>query len=322
MAAPREPSDDLYIGSLIGQCLGDALGFVVEGHDAATCRAYVDDFLRAGRAGEIGRPPFGFGQYSDDSQLARELMRSYLTCGGFGPEHYAGLIADIFVDDRVVGRGRSTEAAALRMAEGVAWDRAGTPAPMAGNGSAMRAGPVGLMFRGDAAALARAAHDQGRMTHADPRCSAGAVMIAGAVAIALRGTRIEPDAVVAELADLAAAFAPEMAAALPEQVRGVAPFVVPSVLWSLYAFLRSPEDYWETICTAILVGGDVDTTAAMAGAISGAHNGVQAIPQSLAPRLNDRGSWTYPELVALARALHAVVAAAPDRAAVASEATG
>jgi ADP-ribosylglycohydrolase len=43
------------------------------------------------------------------------------------------------------------------------------------------------------------------------------------------------------------------------------------VLWSLYSFLRSPEDYWETVCTAIAVGGDVDTTAAMAGAVSGAY---------------------------------------------------
>lgn len=53
--------------------------------------------------------------------------------------------------------------------------------------------------------------------------------------------------------------------------RSISPFVIPSVLWSLYSFLRTPEDYWETVCTAIVAGGDEDTTAAMAGAISGAH---------------------------------------------------
>jgi len=29
---------------------------------------------------------------------------------------------------------------------------------------------------------------------------------------------------------------------------------------------RAPDDYWEAICTAIAVGGDVDTTAAMRSA--------------------------------------------------------
>jgi hypothetical protein len=47
--------------------------------------------------------------------------------------------------------------------------------------------------------------------------------------------------------------------------RGISPFVTSSVLWSLYSFLRSPEDYWETVCTAIAVGGDVDTTGGHGG---------------------------------------------------------
>ncbi len=332
MTASAVNLEDRFVGCLIGQCLGDALGFVVEGYDAAHCGGYVRDWLRAGRAGEIGRPPFAFGQYTDDSQLARELMRSYLACDGFDPAHYAELIASIFTENRVVGRGRSTEGAALRLAAGVPWHEAGTPAPMAGNGSAMRAGPVGLMFHDDVEAMVRAAHDQGRSTHADPRCSAGAVIIAGAVAIALRGERIEPLRLVAELVALAETLEPSLAAELrrmeawlemaPEEAApaisrsgyepgaaesgwdGIAPFVVPSVLWSLYAFLRSPDDYWETICTAIAVGGDVDTTAAMAGAISGAYNGVGAIPQDLAVRLNDQGDWTHGALVELAQTLH------------------
>ncbi|MEY3870024.1 MAG: hypothetical protein RLZZ338_3915 [Cyanobacteriota bacterium] len=81
---------------------------------------------------------------------------------------------------------------------------------------------------------------------------------------------------------------------------GISPFVVPSVLWSLYSFLRSPQDYWETICTAIEVGGDVDSTAAMAGAISGAYLGIEVIPLELAQQLNDRVTWGYRELVELA----------------------
>lgn len=330
MAGPRQ---EQFVGCLIGQCLGDALGFVVEGYPASHCRRYVRDYLAAGRAGEIGRPPFPFGQYTDDSQLARELLQSYLACGGFEPADYAARIAAIFSEGRVVGRGRSTEAAALRLAHGVPWHRAGTPPPSAGNGSAMRAGPIGLLFHDDLEALVQAAHDQGRATHGDPRCSAGAVVIAGAVALTLGARPLDRSALLVELQTLARRFDDELADGLgrmetwlsgprPEAARqiartgqrpgdpddgwdGISPFVVPSVLWAVFAFLSSPEDYWATICTAIEVGGDVDTTAAMAGAISGAYNGVEAVPLPLARRLNDRGTWHHQDLVDLAVACHA-----------------
>src|SRR4029078_9072268 len=70
--------------------------------------------------------------------------------------------------------------------------------------------------------------------------------------------------------------------------QGVSAFVVPSVMWSLYSFLRSPDDYWETVLTAIAVGGDTDSTAAMAGAMSGARGGSAGLPQGLLGRLTDR----------------------------------
>ncbi|MCH7541051.1 MAG: ADP-ribosylglycohydrolase family protein, partial [Proteobacteria bacterium] len=51
---------------------------------------------------------------------------------------------------------------------------------------------------------------------------------------------------------------------------------------------------------------DVDTTAAMAGAVSGAYNGLAAVPGDLAGRLNDQGTWDYDALVALAREAYRV----------------
>lgn len=323
---PR-PVQEQFSGSLIGQCLGDALGAVVEGRSPQDCRYYVEEVVRKGQAGEFGRKSFGFGQYTDDSQLARELLQSYVNCGRFDPADYARRIAAIFAENRIVGKGRATEAAALRLAQGQPWQEAGTPPPSAGNGSAMRAGPVGLFFYDQPEKLVQTAYEQGYITHQDRRCSAGAVVIAGAVALALVEQPLNLPGFVQRLSDLAALYDEDFSQQvlkLEEWVRlpveeaaaqiiaagklsgpddgwwGISPYVVPSVLWSLYAFLKSPEDYWETICTAIIPGGDVDTTAAMAGAISGAYLGLQAIPADLAARLNDRGSWGYPELVALA----------------------
>ena len=325
MPSPRR---EQFSGCLVGQCLGDALGFPVEGYPPEACRGYVDGVLRAGQAGRIGRAPLPFGQYTDDSQLARELMVSYVACRGFDPADYAERLARLFAEDRIVGRGLACDAAARRLNRGVPWHEAGEPAPSAGNGTAMRAGPVGLLCFDEPAELIEVAHDQGRITHHDPRCSAGSVAIAGAVALAVPRETIDAGEFLAQLSEWAATFdagfaehlrsltrwlalppeaavgpisragvAPEFEA---EQWPGISPFVVGSVLWSLYAFLRSPDDYWETLCTAIAVGGDVDTTAAMAGAVSGAHLGLDALPDGLARRVNDRGAWGYDELVALA----------------------
>ncbi|WP_082218394.1 ADP-ribosylglycohydrolase family protein [Kamptonema formosum] len=55
------------------------------------------------------RFPYPFGQYTDDSQLARELLESYLACGRFDPSDYARRIAAIFAENRIVGRGRATK---------------------------------------------------------------------------------------------------------------------------------------------------------------------------------------------------------------------
>jgi ADP-ribosylglycohydrolase len=323
------PRKDQFSGCLIGQCLGDALGYVVEGFSPEACKRYVEDVLKTERVGEFGHWPLPFGQYSDDSQLARELLQSYAACKKFDPRDYAERIKVIFAERRVVGWGQATRDAAIRLIRGTPWEDAGTPAPSAGNGSAMRAAPIGLFFFDDTELLIKAAHDQGRITHKDLRCSAGAVAISGAVALVLQEKPINPDSFLSSLADWSGKIEPAFASELrklsewismpPERAvtfiskagidanypfedewQGITPFVISSVLWSLYSFLRTPEDYWGTICTAIGVGGDVDTTAAMAGAISGAYLGIDAIPSQLSQRLTDQGKWGVDELVELA----------------------
>jgi ADP-ribosylglycohydrolase len=317
---------DRFVGCILGQCLGDALGFVVEGRPPALCASYVEEVLRTDRLGTVGRGQFPFGQYTDDSQLARELLESLVSRGGWDPEDYARRVAAIFAEDRIVGRGQATMRAAGRLRRGATWTASGEPAPNAGNGTAMRAAPVGLVYAGDPAMLAKVAHEQGFITHQDPRCSAGSIAIASAVASALDDL-IAPEPLCARIAeaietydagfadevrklpsivslDPKDALAPIRAAGLPPGTRdewpGISPFVVGSVLWSLYAFLRHPDDYWEAVLTAIAVGGDVDTTAAMTGAIAGAYLGRAALPDALVARLEDQGTWREAELTALA----------------------
>ena len=326
-----KPRREQFSGSLIGQCLADALGSPVEGQPPAICQTYVETVIRAGKAASAFRGKMPFGQYTDDSQLARELLQSVVAQGRFVPEDYASRIAALFFEGRIFGYGRATKDAATRLHQGVPWQQAGTPPPAAGNGSAMRAGPIGLLHFDQPQELVRVAREQGHITHQDPRCAAGSIAIAAAVAIALRPDPIDASTFTAEISKLIAPLDPALQKALSELPhwlkfsdaealakvtaagadpkyhdgwQGISPFVTPSVLWSLYAFLRAPNDYLQAVCIAIAAGGDADTTAAMTGAICGARVGLAALPGELTARLNDRGTWGLVELRALAERVY------------------
>ena len=326
------PDSGQFIGSLIGQCLGDAIGYPVEGRSPQDCRDFMRELIEEGPGIEkrIGR---AFGQYSDDSQLARELILSYIARKRFDPVDYSARIADLFSRGLVIGGGVATREAAMRLARGIPWDHAGAPRPSAGNGSAMRAGPIGLMFFDDFKSLVNAAQDQGIITHKDIRCSAGAVAIAGAVGLALEQKEIDTVNFLTEIAKLSAMIDPAAETVFTELIdwvdldpgealksivlagyamgsvdnwQGLTPFVTGSVLWSLYSFLHTPHSFLDTMATAIGVGGDVDTTAAMAGAVSGAYLGIENLPQNLAEYLTDQGEWGYEDLIQLAVTLYEI----------------
>lgn len=327
------PTEDRFTGCLIGQCVGDACGFIVEGAPPEECRQYIETVLQPGNVEGQRRGPYRYGQYSDDSQLARELLESYVACKRFEPSDYASRIAAIFREERIVGLGFATLEAAQRLIAGVDWEEAGTRPPSAGNGSAMRAAPVGLFFYDDPERLIEVAHDQSRITHQDRRCSAGSIAIAGAVAQVLRDATMDPVGFSLQLADWIRPFDSIMADALlqmpkwlelsPDKAvkliaktglsrdysdcwQGISPFVTGSVLWSLYSALSSPDDYLGSIEIAIAAGGDVDTTAAMTGAISGARLGLGSIPEWLSKHLTDRGTWERQDLIDLARRCYAI----------------
>lgn len=332
------PDDrDGRAGSLIAQALGDALGFLVEGHSPDICRTFADEVFADDDPPAYGRGPFEFGQYSDDTQLARELALSLGAMRGFVPEDFAGRVAALFADNTIVGRGQATQEAAFRLIDGVPWDRAGEPPPSAGNGAAMRAGPAGFL------ALPREqiigiSDDAARITHLDPRSRAAAVLVSLVVHDAIRhgparcspawcdelacsvepqdpllagGVRMMPDWIgrgpAEACGEIVAWSRPPLGAAHNfEQWHGISPFATPSALYALFAYLRAPADPEEVLRVAVGVGGDVDTVAAMAGAMVGAAVGLDGLTPRLmrwAAHLNDQGTFGLDELVTIARAV-------------------
>lgn len=321
------PRIEQLTGCLIGQCLGDALGLPIEGWDADACREFVDANISKWFKGQKPHPDDWNGQYTDDSQLARELLESLVEHGGFDPEDYAARIARIFRESRIVGRGLACDEAARRLIEGVGWREAGCDPPAAGNGTAMRAAPVGMFSYNDHEKMIQIAHEQGWITHHDPRCSAGSIAIAGGTALALSAEKIDAEKYANQLAEWMDRYHKVFAGyvrRLPEWIElspseavveiahagekpgyvsgwpGISPYVIPSVLWSLYAFLKHPDSYFDAIAVSLAVGGDVDTTAAMTGALSGAYLGIDALPGALAKMVNDDEEWGHSDLVKLA----------------------
>ena len=318
-------SFDKFSGCLLGECLGDALGFPVEGHPAGSCVEYLQSKVKPIWDDPGAAKSSTLGQYTDDSQMARELLASLTAAPQFDAQDYIRRLLPLFASGKMIVPGLACIDAMRRIESGVPWEKAGCPPPRAGNGTAMRAAPVGMCYFDRPEEIVRIARLQGWITHRDPCCDAGSIAIAGAVALAFQGI-IEPMVVCDKLAEwmsVADAGFAELVRQLPEFVNqspdnavgwmrtagmtpgttvhwpGISPFVIGTVLWSLYCFLHSPTDYYASVWTAIAVGGDVDTTAAITGAISGAYNGASVLPMHLMELLHDQNEWRLRDLEAL-----------------------
>jgi ADP-ribosylglycohydrolase len=323
-------SFDKFSGCLIGQCLGDALGYPVEGFPSDECLDYLHRQMVPLRHDAHAQTAYPFGQYTDDSQMARELLASLVVHPQFSADDYIARLRPLFEGGLAIVPGLACVDAMRRIAAGVPWQYAGCPPPQAGNGTAMRAAPVGMIFHNEPEQMIRVARQQGWITHRDPRCDAGSIAVAGAVALSLKG-EIEASQFCEQLAEWMsegdrefAGYVCKLPAYLPLRPEeavdwiaqvgkpagyvdfwpGISPFVVGTVLWSLYCFLRTPDDYYASVWTAIAVGGDVDTTAAITGAISGAYNGRSSLPSHLLEMLHDHGSWRIFDLEALCLRAH------------------
>ena len=292
--------------------MGDALGAPLEGRSReqiATMQGITDGFRPHRHKKEVEFPR---GQYTDDTQLTLAIVKSLLTCGHVDPADIAAEFVKLWESNEIVGAGPVAHRAVRRLIEGIRWQDAAASDDLPLNGAAMRIAPIGLWHADDADQLVRDVELASVVTHRHPLAVDGAVAIATAVAYAATSSEIDTasflDAVCRSVADRSPGFAERvfqlrewlavaetaaLEAIVAEEGRdkgrgfGIPAMVEPTVLAALYVFLKSPDDYLETIDRALRVGGDVDTVAAIAGAISGAHNGLDAIPAHLVAGVKD-----------------------------------
>ena len=302
------PREDQFVGALAGCAVGDALGAPLEGRSRQEI-AKVTDLT----AGFHPFRTYSAGQYTDDTQQTIAIARSIVDSGGVDGAAIAREFVKLWQSGEIVGQGPVADRAVKRLIVGTSWQAAAHAGDPPLNGAAMRVSPIGLWNFDRTERLAEDARTSSIVTHRHPMAIAGTIAVATAIAHASTSRSIDTadflrltsqsiaqqspgfaEHILAlrdwlELDETAALAAIVSASGQPPHRRGfgISALVEPTVLASLYAFLKHPNDYCATVDRAIRVGGDVDTTAAIAGAICGAHNGVDAIPGHLVAGVKD-----------------------------------
>lgn len=303
---PSEAADRLA-GTLLGTALGDALGLPCEGMSArAIARRFgtIDRFRLLGKTGIV----------SDDTEqsalIAQSLARFPDDAAGCARAFRRSLLGWFC---RVPwGVGRATVRSCARI--GLGLKPSGVMS--AGNGAAMRAAVVGVFFQDRPRERREFGRALAEVTHRDERAVEGALYVAEMAAACARAPaggsmRSFPDVarLVVSHPELGAAIdrAVELAsegADMPTAARacGTSGFVVETIPFAAFAFLRYGDDPLQALSRAIGAGGDSDTIGAILGGWLGALHGEPGLPADLIGKIHD-GPFGPTHLRALATCL-------------------
>lgn len=294
-----EEQIDKYRGCFIGLACGDAFGAPLEG-----------GFLERLLWRFIGKDPSGRRRFTDDTQMSIDLARSVLQNGEIDQQSLALHFAGNYCWTRGYGPGAAHTLYLIK--KGRPWaeaNRARFPDGSFGNGAAMRAPIVALLFNGDLAAIKRAVQQSAEITHAHPDAITGALLIALAVQCSLTNQSLQAtQTILCENCDgdnfrnrleqafiwLESDYHPTVAELGKNLGNGIA--ATKSCVTAIYLALANLSQPWESLIEQVgALGGDVDTIGAMAGAIWGAANGIDKIPQKLYSQVE-----MYEEIIDLA----------------------
>jgi ADP-ribosyl-[dinitrogen reductase] hydrolase len=277
------------IGSLLGLAVGDALGTTLE-FSARDSRPRLTDIKGGG--------PFKLepGQWTDDTSMALALADSLLASDGLDEHDLMTRFVSWMEEGAYSSNGRcfdigNTVRGALARFKQSGDPIAGSTDPMsAGNGSLMRLAPVAIRYWDDEAARREAAARQSRTTHgaaeAVDACSAFADVLAAAIAgkprsDALAGT---PGPWAGRIGDI---MAGSWRGKHRDDIHSTG-YVAHSLEAAMWCVGRTGS-FEEAVLLAANLGGDADTTAAIAGQLAGAFYGYQAIPRCWLGKLTSQG---------------------------------
>lgn len=284
---------DQFEGAILGLAVGDAVGAKWEGLTSGL-------IFEMGPSDKIvehasGEPIY----YTDDTQMTISVAQTLIELGRIDKHFLAQKFAENYHPDRGYGQGARQIINAI--GHGEDWEKLAATIfngkGSLGNGAAMRAAPIGLFFAPDLVRVASEAALSASPTHTHEIGIDAARLLAVAVALAAlsSGESFDRRSFLSEL--LATSQTEEFQWQLGHalELRPFSSLITfgntleahRSVTTAIMCFVDSPDHYDQAIARAIGQGDDVDTLAAMTGALSGARLGLNAIPAHLVQCLED-----------------------------------
>lgn len=216
---------------------------------------------------------------SDDTALTLATCEALVETGGeIVPDRIAQRFRTWFEAGRVPGVGAATLKALRDLSAGAHWALAGARGEFAaGAGAAMRAAPLAFVADPRAERDRAPIRDVCRITHHNDEAYAGALAVVAALRVCaeegavppnllIRVAGTLPDTAVADrIREVAAHRSPESASSL-----GTSGYVVDAVPLAILVAAKHDRCLEDTIQTAVRLGGDSDTIAAIAAQIVGA----------------------------------------------------
>lgn len=286
------------IATLVGCAIGDALGNPFEMKPAASpLLTRWDGLFKAGGTFWKGEA----GQYTDDTLMSIALSSSLIDKQGFDPEDVAKAYLAWYDSGNTRGIGTTTASAMANLKLGATWQESGLThsfdgLPAGGNGTAMRAAPLGLAYRKDLGKLLEVAMLDATITHNSLEPKMGSIAVALGTAFLSLGdipvVRNSSAGAFAGVIDVLSAtecvVTEKMKLAYqlwqdevePRQALaqiGTSGYVPETAAAAFYC-LAATDNFKDCVVMAVKGGGDTDTTAAVAGALAGTYYGLEGIP--------------------------------------------
>ena len=281
----------IKIATLVGCAIGDALGNPFENwHVSKPGLQEWDGQFKEGGTFWWGQP----GQYTDDTLMSMALAASLVENGGFDAKDAGAKYLAWMESGNTRGIGGTTARALTRLKlgatvleSGVTHTEEGKPA--SGNGTAMRASPIGLWYRKDPEKLLEVAMLDASITHNSFEPKMGSVAVALGTALIANGMN-DTKRVIEEIIGIIdeSIVKDKLLLAVAHLEMKTDPFealaeigvngYVPETVGAAFYCLGASDNFRDTVVLAVKAGGDTDTTAAIAGAMAGTLYGLDGIP--------------------------------------------
>ncbi len=272
---------------VFGLALGDALGRLTEfGSLNAIKSQYGEKGIQ-----DLPDPAL----YTDDTQMTIALTEGLLDAGlNASLDDQMNAVGKRFVEwsysaENNRAPGVTCMQGVQRFKEGMPWHLSGL-AHSKGCGSAMRVATIGYLYQHDEGKLRQVALSSGMITHRHQTAKAASVGAAYIIKLALDG--VSPNQWMTKVVEFTADMRDEFHQAIRKVGHalswGSEEYALDhigegwvgeeAVALALYCVLKYPDNYLDCIRRGANTNGDSDSIASIAGGISGAYLGLEAIP--------------------------------------------